>query len=180
MGALMKYINRISRCSSLFKNGKLEHKGLNGYQHVYIRNICREPGISQDNLAKSIYVNKSSVTRQLALLEQNGFITRRPSDKDRRVMQVYPTQKALNILPEIKRLSAEWESAITTDLTDKERSLFLSILERIMEKAAEKVDQEVYKEEDAGAEEDDAANVYVKAVEVVKGEAKADMKEGDK
>lgn len=154
----MKYINRISRCSSLFKNGKLEHEGLNGYQHVYIRNICREPGISQDYLAKSIYVNKSSVTRQLALLEQNGFITRTPSDKDKRVMQVYPTQKALNILPEIKRLSSEWESAITADLTDKERSIFLSVLERIMAKAAEKVDQEVYKED----EENDAAEADAK------------------
>ncbi|MEN6314321.1 MAG: MarR family transcriptional regulator [Clostridiaceae bacterium] len=148
MGALMKYINRISRCSVLFRNGKLEHEGINGYQHVYIRNICMEPGISQDCLAKSIYVNKSSVTRQLTLLEQNGFITRTPSSKDKRVMQVFPTRKALDILPEIKRLSAEWESYITADLTEKEQSFFLSLLERMMEKAAEKVDKEVYKEEE--------------------------------
>lgn len=177
MGALMKYINRISRCSSLFKNGKLEHEGLNVYQHVYIRNICKEPGISQDYLAKSIYVNKSSVTRQLALLEQNGFITRTPSDKDRRVMQVFPTKKAFNILPEIKKLSAEWESAITADLTDKERGLILPILERIMEKAAEKVNQEVYREEE---EENEAAKIEEKAAEVVKDAAKVDVKEDAK
>ena len=147
MGALMKYINRISRCSVLFKNGKLEHEELNAYQHVYIRNVCREPGISQDNLAKSIYVNKSTVTRQLALLEQNGFISRIPSEKDKRVMQVFPTRKALDILPEVKRVSAEWEAYITTGLTDEERVFFLSILERMMEKAAEKVNEEVYKAE---------------------------------
>lgn len=169
MGSLMKYINRISRCSTLFRNGKLEHEGLNGYQHVYIRNICREPGISQDSLAKSIYVNKSSVTRQLALLEQNGFIIRTPSDKDRRVMQVFPTQKALNILPEIKKLSAEWESAITLDLTDEERSLLLSILERMMEKAAVKVNQEIYGEE----EEEDTEEKY-------NNEARTDVKEESK
>jgi len=147
MGALMKYINRISRCSILFKNGKLEHEGLNAYQHVYIRNICREPGISQDCLAKSIYVNKSSVTRQLALLEQNGFINRTPGEKDKRVMQVFPTQKALDILPEVKRLSAEWENHITAGLTEEERGFFLSILERMMAKSAEKVNEEIYKEE---------------------------------
>ena len=147
MGALMKYINRISRCSILFKNGKLEHEGLNAYQHVYIRNICREPGISQDCLAKSIYVNKSSVTRQLALLEQNGFIYRTPGEKDKRVMQVFPTQKALDILPEVKRLSAEWENYITAGLTEEERGFFLSILERMMAKSAEKVNEEIYKEE---------------------------------
>lgn len=147
MEALMKYINRISRCSLLFRNGKLEHEGVNGCQHVYIRNICKEPGISQDRLAKSIYVNKSSVTRQLALLEQNGFVTRTSSGKDKRVMQVFPTQKALDILADIKRLSAEWESYITTGLTEQEKSFVLSILKRMMEKAAEKVDEEVYKEE---------------------------------
>lgn len=147
MGALMKYINRVSRCSILFKSGKLEHEGLNAYQHVYIRNICREPGISQDCLAKSIYVNKSSVTRQLALLEQNGFIYRTPGHKDKRVMQVFPTQKALDILPEVKRLSDEWENFITAGLTEEERSSFVSILERIMAKAAEKVNEEICKEE---------------------------------
>lgn len=156
MGALMKYINLISRCSILFKSGKLEHEGLNAYQHVYIRNICREPGISQDSLAKSIYVNKSSVTRQLALLEQNGFITRIPSERDKRVMQVFPTQKALDILPEVKRLAAEWEEHITAGLTDEERSFLLSILERMMEKAAEKVNEEVYRAE----KEDDVWEKY--------------------
>lgn len=144
MPALMKCINRISRCSVLFKNGKLEREGINGYQHVYIRNICKNPGISQDHLAKTIYVNKSSVTRQLALLEQNGFITRCPGSKDKRVMQVFPTQKAFDILPEVKRLSAEWESDITAGLTEDEKSILYSVLGRMMERASAKVDREVY------------------------------------
>lgn len=140
MGALMRYINRISRCAILFRNGKLEDDGLNGYQHTYILNICRDPGISQDVLAKTIYVNKSNVTRQLALLEKNGFIDRIPNDKDKRIMQVYPTQKAYDILPKVKSLLEEWESYVTADLRDEEKAVMISMLERVMARAAQKAD----------------------------------------
>ncbi len=142
MGSLMRYINRISRCAALFRNGKLENDGINGYQHTYILNICRNPGISQDMLARTIYVNKSNVTRQLALLEQNGYISRKPSDKDKRVMQVFPTQKAFDILPKVKCLLDEWEAYISSELTDDEKEMMHLLLERMMNKAAEKVEGE--------------------------------------
>jgi len=142
MNSLMRYINRISRCAALFRSGKLESDGINGYQHTYIINICRYPGISQEMLARTIYVNKSSVTRQLALLEQNGYIYRTPSEKDKRVMQVFPTQKAYDILPKVKCMLEEWEAYITSGFTDEEKSFMLSLLERMMEKAAERVERE--------------------------------------
>lgn len=141
MGALMRYINRISRCAVLFRNGKLEHDGLNGYQHTYILNICNNPGISQDMLAKAIYVNKSSVTRQLALLESNGYIDRIPNDKDKRIMQVYPTQKAFDILPRVISLLDEWESYVTADLTEEEKAVMISMLDRVMTRAAQKAEE---------------------------------------
>ena len=52
---------------------------------------------SQEQLVKEIYVHKSSVARQLALLEQNGFITRSACPSDRRQLLVYPTEKALRV-----------------------------------------------------------------------------------
>lgn len=151
MGALMRYINRISRCAILFRNGKLEDEGLNGYQHTYILNICANPGISQDVLAKTIYVNKSNVTRQLALLEKNGFIDRIPNDKDKRIMQVYPTQKAYDILPKVKSLLEEWESYVTADLRDEEKAVMISMLERVMARAAQKADTDEPQNEPEGS-----------------------------
>jgi DNA replication initiation complex subunit (GINS family) len=56
----------------------------------------------------------------------------------------------------VKRLSAEWEGYITAGLTEEERSFFLSILERMMAKAAEKVNEDINKEE----KEDDEWEKY--------------------
>ena len=59
-----------------------------------LRKLRDKHGISQEKLAKMIYINKSNVTRNLAVLEKNGYIERRPAENDKRVMLVFPTQKA--------------------------------------------------------------------------------------
>ncbi len=149
MEALMKYISRTWRCSIMYRNNKLEHEGLNGYQHSYILKICQNPGISQEQLAQMIYINKSNVTRQLALLEQNGFITRNPSEKDKRVMQVFPTPKALDVYPKVYDLLSEWNDYLVEDFTEEERLQLYSLMERVMNKAISQVEKETEKEVEA-------------------------------
>ena len=107
MDSLMKYIARIFRCSILYRNEILVQEGLNGYQHTYILKLCNNPGISQEQLSRMLYVNKSTVTRQLALLEQGGFVTRKPGSADKRTMLVYPTAKAEAVYPKVKAAGVE-------------------------------------------------------------------------
>ncbi|HYE80649.1 MAG TPA: MarR family transcriptional regulator [Clostridia bacterium] len=147
MESLIKYIGRTWRCAVLYRNDKLAHEGLNGYQHTYILKICQNPGISQEQLALMIYVNKSNVARQLASLEQNGFITRRSSEKDKRVMQVFPTQKALDVYPKVRKLLLEWNACLTEDFTEEERNQLYSLMERVMNKAISQVEKDDKKEE---------------------------------
>ena len=84
MDSLMRSISRTYRCSNRYKTEKLKASGLKAIQQTYIFQICRFPGISQEQLSQRIAVNKSNVTRQLATLEQNGFINRQASPEDRK------------------------------------------------------------------------------------------------
>ncbi len=142
MESLTKYINRISRCYTLYRNGKLEHESINGYQHVYILHLCTHPGMTQEQIAQAVYVNKSSVTRQLALLEKTGFITRTPSISDKRALQVYPTEKAYALYPKVKRLSEEYNSYLYADFTEEERDQLITMLKRVTEKAVARLEKE--------------------------------------
>ena len=99
MDSFMRCVSRTARCAALYRGEQLESIGLNGGQHTYILNICRNPGVSQEQLSRLLYINKSNVARQLANLEQNGFVTRIPDTVDRRVLRVFPTQKALDACP---------------------------------------------------------------------------------
>ena len=69
---LMRNINTISRCAALYRDAHLADCGLSGWQAPYIPEICAAPGITQDQLALRLHVNRSNVTRQLAMLEENG------------------------------------------------------------------------------------------------------------
>ena len=59
--------------------------------------------------------------RQLAVLEETGYVLRQPGEADRRVMRVYPTEKALSALPRIQEIMDNWEEAVAAGLTAAER-----------------------------------------------------------
>lgn len=135
MPSITRYINVISRCGSMYRNERLKESDLGPSHHTYLFTICRTPGISQEQLAKKIYINKSNVTRTLTVLEKNGYIERRPSETDKRVTLVYPTQKAQDTLPLLREIMHDWNTMIAEDFTEEELEQFRSMLARIADRA---------------------------------------------
>ena len=76
MANLMRMINEIYRCGALYRTVRLESDGLNGLQTAFLMNICSNEGTTQEKIARSLYIHKSTVTRQLAALEEKGYIER--------------------------------------------------------------------------------------------------------
>lgn len=120
MESLMKLIGRTSRCAILFRDEAFYDLGLTGTQHSYILAICKNPGISQVQISKTLLIDKSNVTRQLALLEQSGFITRRQEEGNRRQVAVFPTNKALEAYPRVLSVLGEWNKILTAGLTEEQ------------------------------------------------------------
>lgn len=133
-------IGEISRCYALFRNNRLEEKGLVGYQSLYVNTICRNPGISQEQLADLLIFNKSSVARQLASLEEKGFVRRERSPQDKRILLVYPTEKAEEVVPYIHRAVQEFRESISQGLTEEEMELLDRITKKVDLRAKEVVE----------------------------------------
>ena len=57
---------------------------------------------------------------ELDHLESHGYVTREVYELDKRKYCLYPTQKAYDILDEIRRLKKEWDDIITEDLNEEE------------------------------------------------------------
>lgn len=142
MDSLMRSINRTHRCSKRYYNEKLNTDGITGNQQIYIFQICRHPGISQEQLAQRITVNKSNVTRQLSALEQNGFIIRRPSQEDKRVLQVFPTEKGEALYPKVLEIMQQWNRLLLEEFNEKEQELLLSMMQRVQAKALQLAEEE--------------------------------------
>lgn len=136
MSQTYRDIIEIARCGVQYRTDQLAPMGLKSCHASYLMEICANPGISQDGLARRIYINKSNVARQVAVLEETGFIIRTPSPVDKRVMELYPTEKAKKLLPQIQAILNRWESAITNGMTEEELEVLSNVLARMKERSA--------------------------------------------
>ena len=141
MPALMHHITDIARCAALYRQEELAALGLKSCHASYLSAICDTPGITQDQLARRIFINKSNVARQLVILEEDGFVERRPSPEDKRAIQVFPTHKARDCMPEIARIFRSWEDFVAQDLSVEERKCLVSMLEKMKSRSADWMEQ---------------------------------------
>ena len=137
MPDLMHHVAEIARCAALFRQEELTPLGLKSCHSSYIAAICACPGITQDQLARRIFINKSNVARQLVILEEDGYVERRPSTEDKRAIQVFPTRKAIDTMPEIIRIFRDWESFVAQDLSEDERKSLAAMLEKMKARSAD-------------------------------------------
>ena len=136
MSQIIRDITEIARCGAQYRTEALAPMGLKACHASYLLEICSNPGISQDKLASIICINKSNVARQAAILEEDGFITSTPFEQDKRIMQLYPTQKTLELLPLLKSIQSRWEACLTADVSEEERAVLERVLSQMKEKAS--------------------------------------------
>ena len=140
MPALMHNLTDIARCAAQFRSEELAPLGLKACHASYIAAVCQTPGITQDQMARTLFINKSNVARQLAILEEGGFVERRPCPEDKRAMQVYPTEQARECLPKLVEIFRQWENFVAQDLSEEERQQLISMLVKMKARSADWMD----------------------------------------
>ena len=142
MSKFMKMLNNISRSQAIYRHGRISADDLQSSHYAFILAICREPGRSQEELARELCLNKSTVARALNCLEEKGYITRQALQNDKRQFAVYPTERMLNILPEVKQASVEWMTLLSEGIPAEELAIFDSVLERMQSRAREIIESQ--------------------------------------
>ena len=135
MSKFMKMLNNISRSQAIYRHGRISNEDLQAGHYAFALTICRHPGRSQEELARELCINKSTVARNLNYLEEKGYILRKPLPNDKRQFSVHPTEKMLAALPEIKEASFEWMALLSSGIAQDELEIFNSVLERMEARA---------------------------------------------
>ena len=137
MPKFMKMLNNISRSQAIYRHSKISDCDLHPGHYAFALAICREPGRSQEELARELCINKSTVARNLTCLEERGYVSRQALSNDKRQFSVYPTEKMLAVMPEIRKASAEWMDLLSEGIPEAELEVFNSVLERMQKRASE-------------------------------------------
>lgn len=137
MSRFMKMLNNISRSQAIYRHSRISADDLQSSHYSFVLAICRAPGRSQEELARELCVNKSTAARNINYLEEKGYVSRTPLPQDKRQFSVFPTEKALRVLPEIRTASAEWMTLLSQGISQAELDIFDSVLKRMQDKARE-------------------------------------------
>lgn len=142
MSRFMKMLNNISRSQAIYRHGRVSAEDLQSSHYAFVLSVCREPGRSQEELARELCVNKSTVARNINYLEEKGYVSRSPLPQDKRQFSVFPTEKARRVLPELRAASAEWMTRLSEGIPQEELDTFHAVLERMQEKARKMIEEQ--------------------------------------
>ena len=142
MPGMMKTLNNISRCQSMYRKKTIAAENLCPNHYAFVLSVCHQPGRSQDELARVLCLDKSTVARALAHLEKHGYITRIPNEKDRRQYLVHPTEKMLDLYPKVQIANREWNTRLTENVSPEELEVFYRVLSK-MEQSAKRITEEL-------------------------------------
>ena len=131
MPMIMKSLNAISRAQAQFRAECAVSDELAACHWVFLFTVNRLPGLTQEELARELFLNKSTVARALTSLEEHGFVERKSDSSDKRVLLVYPTEKTKGLIPELRVASREWNELISSGIDEGEMEIFLSVLRKM-------------------------------------------------
>jgi len=109
-------------------------------QHGFLTALFQQDGISQNDLAGILHMDKGAVAHALRKLERTGYVTRTTDKSDRRVNLVYMTDKARSIEPTLFSVLSSWTDTLADGFSEEERRQVIDLLKRMLENAARALD----------------------------------------
>ncbi|RAI98352.1 MarR family transcriptional regulator [Paenibacillus pabuli] len=129
IGKMLSYIHRFNQkeLASILKPFDIGGGG----HHNYLKAILSNPGLNQDQLTNELKFDKATTTRCVKQLEEAGYVYRSVDSSDRRSYLLYPTQKAKDFEPVLKRILDEFSLQMTNCLSESDKQQFADLLKKI-------------------------------------------------
>ena len=126
------------RLSAINKNGwrytrnRLTHPALTNAAYDVCGIISQTGSTNQDNIAKILKMDKSSVAKIVNKCVEDGLVERRINPKNRREYILTLTPKGQKTVDELIVLVDQWQSEALSVLSEEEKDQFLNMVEKIV------------------------------------------------
>lgn len=88
---------------------------INVGEEPYFMALVNEDGLTQDELTKTVMVDKAATARAVKSLEEKGFIVREVDSADKRSKRLYLTSKGKEIAEPLRKALWTYNQSLTKD-----------------------------------------------------------------
>ena len=135
MPRLTGELQRLTQCMRQYKNKLLAPYGIGSRSAQILHYVELIPDCSQEMLADKLMLDKSTIARRLATLEEQGFLLRTPNPADRRGQLLRLTPKGKELLPVIQDVNRKWFDFLTKGEDQEELERMERTLAKLLQKA---------------------------------------------
>ncbi|MBC2850356.1 MarR family transcriptional regulator [Cetobacterium sp. 8H] len=126
-----RYFSQMYRKGRVFYAQELKKFGLGSGQSIFLFQLYKKDGVTQEELANTLYIDKGTTARSLKTLEEQGFIKKEHIISDKRLNIICLTEKALILEEEITSILKKWDTILSNSLSCEEKSTLLKLLKKI-------------------------------------------------
>jgi len=131
VGNILREIGAIERCFESIANIEFKQYGVSKNQYIYLVRICENPGIIQERILYLLKVDRSTASRAIEKLRQEGFIYKEKNPDNKKNLALYPTEKGEAMYKILKR-EDDYSNAIAIQgFSLEEQAILLELLQRI-------------------------------------------------
>ena len=131
MGNILREIGAIERCFESIANIEFKQYGVSKNQYIYLVRICENPGIIQEKILYLLKVDRSTASRAIEKLMQEGFIYKEKNPNNKKNLALYPTEKGEAMYKILKREDDYSNSIAIQGFSLEEQAVLLELLQRI-------------------------------------------------
>jgi DNA-binding MarR family transcriptional regulator len=121
----------LARSLELLRRRGRIHRDMDRAGYLLLRTLDEAGPLSINSLAERVGLDASTVTRQVAALERDGFAERQIDATDRRCCIVLPSAGGRRLMREVQRRRRERFEVMLTGWSDAERAELGRILARL-------------------------------------------------
>jgi DNA-binding MarR family transcriptional regulator len=123
----------VSRLAWEYAREKMDTDGLSSVQSKVCIAIYNDPGLSQDDVARVLGMDKSSIAKLIAKLMDGKYVTRQTNPQDRREYKLYLDERGekatLELVSYLNEFQERFITSIRAELLDELNDVLNSILE---------------------------------------------------
>ena len=123
MNKYLEMLRLMTHVNHKFKNimrEKTKEIGFPDSFRPFIYHVCRNEGLSQNELVNLLGFKAPTVSLTLDKLEHQGFISRQVDNDDQRIMRIQPTKKSIHADEEFTQVAIKTSEELLGNLTDEE------------------------------------------------------------
>lgn len=128
-----KEFSIIHRYGRIFMASKMEKTGISETQMPYVAVICENPGITQEEIAEELRIDKGAVSRNIKELLDEKLITRKSPENNRRAYCIYPSEKLSGLYEYNKGLCKDFEKILAYNISGEEMDVFKKVVVQMRE-----------------------------------------------